>query len=790
MKIILSVLFLFTGLCFAYAMPGSSSFFDWVAVPEISEPALVNPAGLAEITDMELSVSFSTSDSAFEGFEKVRLQNGFLGNGFGFSGWWNDDLNLRRFTTGLGFNLMREGASFGISYSWFDPMVNNSSWEDKDFISLGFLYRPSSLFSFGLSRRGGVSIAGEEFGPVYCAGVAVRPLFSDKLTLTANGFIEREWDNKDYSIGIEFKPLDGLAIRGDYNGDQFNAGIGIDFGHIGIAFAGSGDEDDLYNNGQCEIHLRSTPVQSLIGSGGRFVRLIPGTTGEERTRRFLQSGKPGFTETALLIRRMTDDPSVDGFIVEITKGVGSAAQAEELRSLLEEAKQNGKKVFCYLQSYGNLPYYVASVGNSVYIHPSSGIMFPGLRSHGFFIKEMLDSLGIYPDLLHIGDYKSASDIFTRYDMSEAQREASTALLESAQGEIIRAVAESRGMSLQEVEGFIETAHFTADQAVENGLVDGIAYADEIENIIQENISGSFNIISADQYAMSLPTEDEWGPEPHVGVVVATGTILCGESGHNFFLGKTMGSETIVEALEAAASAPGAVAVLLRIDSGGGDGLASDEMLHAIYSISSRIPVIVSMGGVAASGGYYMACGADRIFADHLTVTGSIGVITGKFSIAELLDNSGINVETVTLTPRADMGTVFRPYTDDERELMEFMILDFYEDFVEKVAEGRGMEFSDVDQIARGRVWSGSDALEIGLVDEIGGIVDAIEYAWQEGGMSADRFPSIRIYPQQSGIFGNIGFPIGLNSAPVSFDDFTLPWAEGTILYLMAPFTFE
>jgi protease-4 len=219
----------------------------------------------------------------------------------------------------------------------------------------------------------------------------------------------------------------------------------------------------------------------------------------------------------------------------------------------------------------------------------------------------------------------------------------------------------------------------------------------------------------------------------------------------------MGSESMIDAVEAAASAPGVRALVIRIDSGGGDALASDDMHHAISGIGRRMPVVVSMGSVAASGGYYMACEADRIFADRLTITGSIGIISGKIVFGGLLDSLGVNIESVQTAPMATMYSTFRPFTEAERGRAFDLMEDGYNLFVERVAEGRGMTFGEVDSIGRGRVWSGADALGIGLIDEWGGIADAVVYAAGAAGMDVDGVPEVAIYPAPS-FPGSLGFP--------------------------------
>ncbi|MBN1435349.1 signal peptide peptidase SppA [Candidatus Fermentibacterales bacterium] len=774
-------LFLTTCTALADPAPGPPPEFDWPAMPEIGGPDLVNPAGYAELYGTELSVSFFTSDSAFEKVDRVSLTT----PGAGLSGWWLDDASMRRFSTGAAITCMRDRLSLGTSWTWFDPTVSGSPWSDKGYFSFGLLLRPSGHLSLGVAHDLGTSVAGSTCGRRFSAGLGVRPFGSEMLTVLVNARAEDIWEDEAYSAGVELRPMQGLALRADVEDDaSFSAGLGIDLGRMGLSFAGRGSDDDAFTGSRGSIILGSRPRGSIMGSPGGYVRVSPGTAREEASGGLLASPVPSFSEFSMMLRRAVEDDSVEGFVLDVRRGAGNAAQAEELRSLLEMARQRGKRVFAYLQSAGNMPYYLASVAEEIYMHPSSEVAITGMGGSGFFARGLLDRVGIYPDLLHIGEYKSASDMLTRYDMSEAQREAMTALLESNQETLESAIGNGRGLSRTEVREMMGRAVFTASRALDAGLVDGMAYHDELEERLEESLGRSPRIVPLESYAAEITEARPWGPDPHVAVIVATGTITTGESGSSPLIGRTMGSETVCGLLEHASREPGAVALVLRIDSGGGDALASDDMLHALYRAAERLPVVVSMGHVAGSGGYYMACGADRIFADEMTITGSIGVITGKFVIADLVRDLGIGFETVDVSPRAGMGSMLRRYDELELEIMRESIEDSYRDFVAAVAQGRGLSGQSVDSIGRGRIWSGPDALEIGLVDEIGGVTDAIVEAWRMAGMPPGELPAIEVYPKPgllSGLQPSLGLLQSLSAA-----DPLLPWPPGAVLYLMAP----
>ena len=769
------ILVLFSSIAAAAVAPGPREIFNWVAYPEVGNPELINPAGFSFIDNLRLRIGMAASDSAFEGFDRLSIAF----PGAGFSGWWSDDYNMRRFTLSSGTYLLDQIVSIGAGYTWFDPTVNENPWSGKHFLTLGLSIRPVEWFSFGMVRQGGVDLPDDDVEAVYRAGFAVRP-FGNLFTFVTDFETERDFDNEQFSGGVEFRPLDGLTIRAEAGSNHISLGLEAGFGTTSFACGATTNEDYSYTGSRGDFTFSSEPGPNLLTPTGRFVRLEIGETDELRQRPFLSSAHPCYTDIALLLDRIASDGSVSGVIVDIRGSAGSLAQAEEIRVLLSRIIRSGKKVYVYLENGSNAEYYVASCATRIWMHPSGSVAFIGLSSEAFFLRDFLDRIGIYPDLLHIGEYKSASDMLTRSDMSDAQRRATTSLLESLQTELIAGVANGRGLEPAQLHVIMNAGPYSADRAVTAGMVDGVSFQDEVEKLAREDFGGHFTTVSIEEYASFIPEYKVWGPDNHIAVVVATGYIMTGSSGSSFPFGRSMGSESICEALRTAASQTGVRAIVLRIDSPGGDALASDDMHHAVERIRKEIPVIVSMGGVAASGGYYIACGADRIFADRMTITGSIGIISGKFSFGVLLDSLGINVEEVTTGPMASMSSYFRPYTDVERGRAFDLMEDGYNRFVGTVASGRGMTFEEVDSIAQGRVWSGIDGVEIGIVDEIGGVVEAVHYAAGISGIDPDEELRIRIYPTPS-FPGSLEIPgFGITSEIVEL------FSPEQILYLMQP----
>lgn len=776
-----AVLILISGA--AADIPGPEPCFGWAAYPEAGQGLYVNPAAYSFLHGLRLRLGISTSDSAIERLDLAELT--VPGAGFAI---WSGGGGIRRYSTALSSRIAGGPVSVGISWSWIDTDRSGSPWNGAGVFTAGVTVRPYSWLGAGAFYSAASDVPGQETGDLFGGGLALRPA-GRLLTMTADIRADPGFDDISFSAGLEARPLAGLVLRGEVDEDGFIAGLGVELGRSAISTAGLFTDEPDFRSGRAEILLGSSQMENILGEGKRFVRIEPGGTDELPTRRFLGPRERCFSEQMILLERLIADPDVEGIVLDTGKGVGNPAQAEELRTLAVRFAETGRPVYVMVENGGNSTCYVASAGK-VLIHPAGEISLTGLAATSFFARDFLDRLGVYPDLLHIGDFKSASDMFTRSDMSEAQMLATTELLESMQEELVRKVSEARGLDPGQMSDILRDGLFTSRRAVTRGLADEVVRPDDVTGVIERDLGRSIRVVSLDNYAASIPVRQAWEPEPHVAVVIATGLIVPGKSGEVFLLGRTMGSETLTSLLREAAAAPGVRALVLRIDSGGGDALASDDIHHTASEIADRIPVVVSMGGAAASGGYHIACAADVVYADAMTVTGSIGIISGKFSFGGLLEKLGVNTVQTSISPSGGIGSPFRPYTNTERERVFMMMSDGYDLFVSTVAEDRGMTWDEVDAIGRGRVWSGTDALEIGIVDSLGGVVDAIDCAARLGGIHEEH-PPVRIYPEPSflGSFSlGTGLP-GLGAAlQETVDDLLL--TEGRLLYLAMPLRIE
>ena len=412
-------------------------------------------------------------------------------------------------------------------------------------------------------------------------------------------------------------------------------------------------------------------------------------------------------------------------------------------------RRSGKKVVGYMTNCSTGNYLLASVCDRIVLHPSGEVRLVGLRSEISFYKGVLDKLGIRANLEHIGEYKSASDLFTREEMSEAHREVQNAILDDLYDQLTQSIADRQNWTQDDVKRLIDQGPFTAKQALAHGIVDQLAYRDELKGIAKNLTGKDCRLVKAGQYLGIIEYKHDWEvPLPKIAIVEAEGMMMTGESFTDPFTGtKTMGSATITSTIRKVRKDSSVKAVVLRIDSGGGLVVAADTIWRELMRLKKVKPLVVSMGDVAGSGGYYIAAPADIIVAEPGTITGSIGVVSGKYSFKGLYGKIGLNKEIIKRGKHADFYTDYGDYPAEEREIIHAQIKEIYEDFIGKVAEGRGMTKEAVDQIGRGRIWTGKQAKEVGLVDELGGLNLALSIARKQAGLARKEVQLIRL-PKQ------------------------------------------
>jgi protease-4 len=416
------------------------------------------------------------------------------------------------------------------------------------------------------------------------------------------------------------------------------------------------------------------------------------------------------------------------------------------------------------------------------VNPAGGVRFAGLRTRYFYYKGLLDKLGVKADFIRIGAHKSAPEAYMFEGASDVARADKIDLLQQMERVFVLGLAAGRGLSVEKLRERIKKGPFIASEAKEAGLVDGFAFDDELEQKVSELLGYEVQLLDDADRAVRAPRT--FGATPRVAVVYVDGDMVDGRSQNIPILGmKLVGSYTVAEALKDVRKDDRVNAVVLRIETGGGSAMAADVIWREVGLTARVKPVIVSMGSAAASGGYYIAAPATRILANPLTITGSIGIFYGKADVSELLTRIGVNVETYKTAPRADAESIFRPFTAEERVELERKVAQFYDMFLSRVAEGRRLPKAEIDKVAQGRVWTGEQAKDRRLVDEIGGFRQALELARKLGKLPEEA-PIAEYPPIETSLVGRL---LGLEGVSASAQAFPIPGELRDLARALAPF---
>ena len=449
------------------------------------------------------------------------------------------------------------------------------------------------------------------------------------------------------------------------------------------------------------------------------------------------------------------DDAVTGVVLKIDGPQIGRGKLNEFRQAINRVRAKGKKVVAYLDSAGSGDYLVAAGCDEVVMPESGVLMLLGVRSEVSFYKNLFDFLGVKAEMLRVGEYKSAAEPYSRTEMSKEFREELEQVLGDFYDQMVEQVATGRGLTAEKVKAAIDNGPHTANAAKELGLITRVAYEDELTGIlkgdkadttiklakrygkkkIDTDFSGFTGMMKMMEMLMGLEPKARASKNPKIAVIHASGMIMPGASSSDFLGDSTLGSDTLVKAIEKASSDATVKAIVLRVDSPGGSALASDLIWRALEKVEK--PIVASMGDVAGSGGYYIAMGADTIFAEPGTITGSIGVVGGKIALDGLYNKIGITTSVVARGKNSGINSTTIGFTDSERAAMTKLLLDIYKQFTEKAAKGRKMEYAKLEKLARGRIYSGATALKLGLIDKIGTLEDAVEHAKQLAKLGPD-----------------------------------------------------
>jgi protease IV len=697
-------------------------------------------------------------------------------------------------TFGMGVKTSSTSA-LGFSYQHY---YSESRWlHGLDSWSLGWAARPWNVVGVGVSGRN-LNAPSNSYGwaldPAWDFALSFRPFSTDavELGLVAGYVFPRDAD--DYfmpraSLGLHI-PSFG-QIRGDIavvdrpeRRDWIaSAGVAFDFngpdgsleGRV-TSIVGSGLGDDAKyrpaRNLGFDIAIRSFRDSTGIELPhfGVLIRL-------EET--------PSARKHVALLRQLwaiaEREPAVDAVVFELRAAPSEGtARAQELRDAIAYLRANGKKVACHIDDAGGGALYVCSAADRIFVHPAGGIRFMGFSSTQFYVKGLLDKLGVRADIVRIGEHKSAPEMFTREGPTEVARADRQALMRSVEQQWLRGVGEGRQLSPSNVASKVGKGPFVSSEAKLAGFVDDYAYSDEINERVARLVGRRIRLVESP----STRAPNEYGSHRRVAIVYVEGDMVNGKSQAIPLVGMRMaGAVTLAETFKHLREDPRVGAVVLRIESPGGSALAADTLWRELQLLASVKPVVTSMGSVAASGGYYIASATHRIFANPATITGSIGVFAGKADVAQLLSKIGVNTDTVRTTSRADGNSIFRPYTAEERAVLGQKVAQYYALFLSRVSIGRSMKQEDVDRVGQGRVFTGEQAMTHHLVDELGGLRQAIAYAQRVAELPATA-PIVELPPPDGSLLTQL---LGLDASRAAASVPALPEQLAEMARALVPF---
>ncbi|WP_429911468.1 signal peptide peptidase SppA [Glycocaulis sp.] len=473
-------------------------------------------------------------------------------------------------------------------------------------------------------------------------------------------------------------------------------------------------------------------------------------------------------EIITTLQRAQADERVRGVFVRANEYGMSPAQAEEVRSALARFSQSGRFVIAHAQGFegtGITNYFAVSGAEEIWMQDTSSFSAVGLAGESLFLGGLFDQFGVQAEFLQFHEYKNAANTFTEDGFTEAHLEATSSYLNAILDSALAAAAQDRGMDAASFRQRIISGPHSAEAALQAGLVDQLGHPSTAREAALGRAGTNASIQDIETYARNLAAAPGATRGPVIALVSGQGTIMTGSGETGFGGGSAIGGDAMADAIDAAADADDVRAIIVRVDSGGGSAIASDQIWNAVVRArQAGKPVIVSMASLAASGGYYLAAPADVIIANATTLTGSIGVVFGKLVVDDALDRVGINIEPVSVG--GEFATAYSaqtPFSESQLAAIEAMASGIYDDFTGRVAEGRDLPITRVREIARGRVWTGAQALELGLVDRIGGLHEALEAARELAGIDANETVRLRSYPRQPTPFEALQQLFGLSA---------------------------
>jgi len=700
------------------------------------------------------------SVATMDGFKASRLNPAALGvgnaAGFAFmSPYTGEDLKNGVDSFFRDYGLFFSISNFAYSYEKLSGMTYHNlalgvSTVLNNYIGFGLRWSNGNLnepaYTFSLLSRpfdflslGGVFTFPSDSSAECRLGVGVRPFIissylGERFTASFDiTYRQKDWKSPLVSLHTEL--FDGFFLNAGYDmeGNWISAGVSFSFPHAQIGWSGLFDKTPDFQSGSAFAFVSAKEFRSVAKTAkNRFVeyKLKPAVLEESPIPevipfKVIQPGKTLY-QVIKEIEKLREDKSVKGVVLINQNFITSYANYIEISNAFKDFKASGKKVIFYYQSVDNLNYaFCASVADRIYLQPQGYISLAGIAVARPYLKGFLDMVGIEVVNMRSHAYKTPFNIFSESKMTDAEREQLVSVVESLYSSMRDMISSGRGERLKKpVDEIIDQGpYLEASIALKEGLVDGVIYLDELEKELKELYPG----LKRGKYTFTKDIRYDWSisPSSRVAIIYATGPIHTGESEP----GASIGSDTVIQAIQKVRKDPFISGIILRVSSGGGSAVASDAIAREIaltVSGDNPKPVIVSMGGTAASGGYYISSPASKIVAQPVTITGSIGVLAVFPNIVGLSEKLNINWETIKKGKQADMGAVYRKMTEQEKKIIEDFLSSTYKKFVEVVAEGRDLSIQEVEEVAQGRMWTGQQAKEKGLVDELGGLSTSIK----------------------------------------------------------------
>jgi protease IV len=728
-----------------------------------------NPAGLAFLPHSEmriLSTSNLHDEKKANASFRVALAWPETLTLAASASWLPQEDGQMRFVPGVGAGLRMGTSALGVS--WTEAL-------DGDLWRFGYGVRPFDWLSASVSA---LEFEKAKSMNAIDLGLGIRPWGSDKFTLSTRWRyleslgIKSDEGRLDIESRIDIEPLDGIyiSVSSDLHANVF-AEFGLAFDKLSIGSALSLNQKSRHDAWMIDLAIHENPRPNLFTTAKVIVAELSGDLQSDQSfSPFSLLGGHSTDQSpgplSVFLDSMAESEDIAGLFLKIGRLNIGWAKASELRRSIARLKKNKKRVDCYLFDGSDLGYFVASACDKVMAPPSLILNVDGLTAEASFVSDALADFGIEVDVVAAGKYKSAPEQLAKVGMSPPHREAVTAIIDSLYGALTDAIAQGRKLPPDAIATLIEQGTQTATEALDHKLLDHLAYSDEIETYVRLLYPVPLEFVRP-SFARTGMTRPQWGARDRIAVVTIDAQITGGKS-NDSPLGRSSGAQTIVRALEIARLDASIRAVVLRVNSPGGDAFASDLIARSVRKLAEAKPVIASFGDVAASGGYYAAAPAHAIYAEATTITGSIGVFSVDISAEALRHRLGIGVEVIQRgSPSQRSSMLLRP-NEAERKRAQREVKAIYNQFIKVVADGRGLKPEEVHEIAQGRVWTGEAAVKLRLVDKLGGLADAIRRAKSEAGLPSDQRLEVVQLPRPS---SNLLKLLGVNAQTTQIDAF-------------------